>query len=95
MLHSGSGGNNYSVKSGRRADAYANTLEQRLFDTGERQLYNLRLDIAESQNLASERPDIVAGLTALAVEYVKNGRSTPGPKQDYVRDDWKQIDWID
>ena len=95
LLHSGSGGNNYSVKSGRRAEAYANTLEQRLFDTGERQLYNLRLDITESQNLASERPDIVAELTALAVEYVKNGRSTPGPKQDYVRDDWKQIDWID
>jgi len=95
LLHSGSGGNNYAVKSGRRAEAYANTLEQRLFDTGERQLYNLRLDIAESQNLASERPDIVAELTALAVEYVKNGRSTPGPEQDYIRGDWPQIDWID
>lgn len=95
LLHSGSGGNNYSVKSGRRAKAYANTLEQRLFDTGERQLYNLRLDMGETQNLASERPEIVEELTALAGEYVKNGRSTPGPKQEYIGGDWPQIDWIE
>ena len=43
LLHSGSGGNNYAVKSGRRAEAYANTLEQRVFNTGERQLYNLEV----------------------------------------------------
>ena len=95
LLHSGSGGNNYSVKSGRRAMAYAGTLEQRLFDTGDRQLYNLRLDMAESQNLASERPDMVAELTKLATEYVKNGRSTPGPRQDYVAGDLPQIEWVE
>ncbi len=95
LLHSGSGGNNYGVKSGRRAEAYTDTLEQRLFDTGKRQLYNLRLDIGETQNLASERPEIVAELTRLAAEYVRNGRSTPGPQQDYVRENWPQIDWVE
>ena len=75
--------------------AYAGTLEQRLFDTGDRQLYNLRLDMAESQNLASERPDMVAELTKLATEYVKNGRSTPGPRQDHVAGDLPQIEWVE
>ena len=95
LLHSGSGGNNYSVKSGRRAKAYAGTLEQRLFDSGHRQLYNMRLDMAESQNLATEHPEIVAELTSLATEYIKNGRSTPGSRQGYVAGDWPQIDWVD
>jgi len=95
LLHSGSGGNNYGVRSGRRAEAYADTLEQRLLDTGGRQLYNLRLDIGETQNLASERLEMVAELTALALEYVKNGRSTRGPRQDYARENWPQIDWVE
>lgn len=95
LLHSGSGGNNYGVNSGRRAEAYANTLEKRAFDTEDRQLYNMRLDIGETQNLASDYPEIVIELTVLAAEYVKNGRSTPGHKQDYVGGDWPQIEWID
>ena len=51
--------------------------------------------MGETQNLASERPEIVEELTALAGEYVKNGRSTPGPKQEYIGGDWPQIDWIE
>lgn len=94
LLHAGSGGNVYGARANsRRAAAYKGTLENRLFDTGERQLYNLRLDIGETQNLAAERPEIVLELTNLARQYILDGRSTPGSTQEFVSDEWEQIDW--
>jgi arylsulfatase A-like enzyme len=45
------------------------------------QLYDLSADIAETKNLAAEKPDIVARLTALLEKYVADGRSTPGAPQ--------------
>ncbi len=94
LLHGGSGGNNYGSDANRnRAEAYKGTQEKRLYDTGERQLFNLRLDIAETNNLADVYPEIVTELTALAKRYVKEGRSTRGPRLDYVSGDWEQIDW--
>ena len=45
------------------------------------QLYDLSTDIAETKNLASERPEIVERLTKLLERTVAEGRSTPGTKQ--------------
>lgn len=44
------------------------------------QLYDLSSDIAETKNLYDENPMVVEGLTKLLDQYVRNGRSTPGPK---------------
>lgn len=46
------------------------------------QLYNLTDDIGETKNLAEQEPKVVAELTALLEQYVDNGRSTPGTKQE-------------
>ena len=45
------------------------------------QLYNLRDDISETNNLQGQHPRIVADLTSELQRYVKDGRSTPGPRQ--------------
>ena len=45
------------------------------------QLYDLQADIAESKNVQSENPVVVARLTKLLEQYVARGRSTPGEKQ--------------
>lgn len=50
------------------------------------QLYNLKQDLRESNNLASENPDRVAAMQALWESLVVNGRSTPGlPQKNDVR----------
>jgi arylsulfatase A len=43
------------------------------------QLYNLRYDPAEQNNLWLKQPDIVARLTALLEKYQREGRSAPPP----------------
>ncbi|NWK55259.1 arylsulfatase [Verrucomicrobiaceae bacterium N1E253] len=45
------------------------------------QLYNLKDDLAETKNLYDEHPERVKELHSLMLEYITNGRSTPGPKQ--------------
>ena len=45
------------------------------------QLYNLKEDIGEKNNLESRYPEIVEKLTAAMREYLLNGRSTSGEKQ--------------
>ncbi|WP_394793432.1 arylsulfatase [Armatimonas sp.] len=45
------------------------------------QLYDLGNDIAETKNLAAERPEVVERLTKLLERMVAEGRSTPGTKQ--------------
>lgn len=45
------------------------------------QLYNLKEDINEQNNLQDMHPDIVKRLTALMEQYAANGRSTPGAAQ--------------
>jgi len=45
------------------------------------QLYDLGTDIAETRNLSSEHPEIVARLKARLESEITNGRSTPGPQQ--------------
>jgi arylsulfatase A-like enzyme len=45
------------------------------------QLYNLDDDLGETKNLASEKPELVAEMTALMEQLIVQGRSTPGEKQ--------------
>ncbi len=45
------------------------------------QLYDLSTDIAETNNVSTEHPEIVAKLTRQLEASIANGRSTPGAKQ--------------
>lgn len=92
LLHAGSGGNGYGA--GQRSSRYNGTIEQRSFDTANRQLYNMQTDPDETTNLIEIRPDVVSELTALAGEYVRQGRSTPGPHLKTDLQNWPQIDWL-
>ena len=59
------------------------------------QLYDLNLDIGEQRNLAYQHPNIVEELLALLTEYVENGRSTPGEKQQNTGgNEWEQLWWM-
>lgn len=59
------------------------------------QLYNLRDDPGEQNNLVNQHPEIVERLTALAREIVVKGRSTPGvPQPNDTPNDWKQLYWM-
>ncbi|TVR58622.1 MAG: arylsulfatase [Spirochaetaceae bacterium] len=56
------------------------------------QLYDLEADIRERRNLFAERPDVVERLTALLVDYVRNGRSTPGaPQKNTGPEHWERL----
>jgi len=92
LLHAGSGGNGYGA--GKRSNRYNGTIEQKSFKTANRQLYNMRTDPDETTNLIEKRPEVVSELTALAGEYVRKGRSTPGPRQKTVLQSWPQLDWL-
>jgi arylsulfatase A-like enzyme len=60
------------------------------------QLYNLKNDPAEENNLFSDNPAKVNELKELIAKYIEQGRSTPGKKQDNEgMDNWSQIDWIE
>lgn len=49
------------------------------------QLYDLSADLAETQNLQAEHPEVVQKLRALLDSYIERGRSTPGaPQQNDV-----------
>jgi arylsulfatase A-like enzyme len=59
------------------------------------QLYNLKSDPAEQYNVYDENPDIVKSLTQLLNEYIRNGRSTPGKKQENDGAAvWEELDWM-
>jgi arylsulfatase A-like enzyme len=45
------------------------------------QLYNLDDDIGEAKNLAAQKPELVAEMSALMEQLIVQGRSTPGEKQ--------------
>ena len=92
LLHTGSGGNGYNA--GKRSARYNGTIEQKSFNTANRQLYNMRTDPDETTNLIEKRPEVVGELTALASEYVRKGRSTPGPRQKTSLQNWPQLDWL-
>ncbi|MDV7139118.1 arylsulfatase [Maribacter sp. TH_r10] len=59
------------------------------------ELYNIAKDPSETKNQYFEHPEIVARLKQKIAEVIKNGRSTPGTPQDYVKGNWEQVTWMD
>ena len=59
------------------------------------QLYDLRSDPQEANNLQSQHPEIVAELKDILRRYIEDGRSTPGPRQfnDGKRNHWNNVPW--
>ena len=58
------------------------------------QLYDMEADPGEKTNLQSKNPEIVSALSKLMMDYVNNGRSTPGANQlnDGPNRHWKQLE---
>jgi len=63
------------------------------------ELYDLRDDISETNNVIDDHPEIVKELTSALAEYVKTGRSTEGEVQENEPNnpdgDWQQLEWMD
>lgn len=60
------------------------------------QLYDLDADISERRNICEEHPEIVQKMTALLVQYVHNGRSTPGaPQPNNGVPIWDTVRWLE
>ncbi|MEM9142470.1 MAG: arylsulfatase [Bacteroidota bacterium] len=58
------------------------------------ELYNLDEDPGETTNLYFEHPEIVRKLTKKITKIIREGRSTPGVTQDYVKENWEQLLWM-
>ncbi len=59
------------------------------------ELYNIANDPGETTNLYFEHPEIVEELKAEISSIIKNGRSTDGSPQPYVKENWEQVTWMD
>lgn len=59
------------------------------------ELYNLEIDPEETNNLYFKHPKIVNRLERKITNIIKNGRSTPGKSQDFIRTNWPQVNWMD
>lgn len=63
------------------------------------ELYDLRDDVSETNNVIDEYPEIVETLSQALAEYVKSGRSTEGVQQtnqpDLPTGDWEQLAWME
>lgn len=58
------------------------------------ELYNIEEDPSESNNLYFKHPKIVKRLTEKITDIVKDGRSTKGAPQPYVKENWEQLTWM-
>lgn len=60
------------------------------------QLYNMQTDPSEQFNLIAKKPEKADDLKQLLINYINNGRSTPGKplNNDYIVGKWEQIHWI-
>ncbi len=59
------------------------------------QIYNLKKDIAETNNLYESSPEKAAELHAALKKIIEDGRSTPGaPQQNDGADNWPHLDLI-
>ncbi|GAA0353295.1 arylsulfatase [Alkalibacterium iburiense] len=62
------------------------------------ELYDLREDISETNNVIDDYPDVVEELMERLAEHVKKGRSTEGKEQENERNnptgEWPQINWM-
>jgi len=84
LMAAGSGGWS-SPKPGKEEEGLANV-----------QLYNLKADPAEKENVQNKFPLVVKELTALLKKYVEEGRSTPGkPQKNDGEYPWKQLKWME
>jgi len=59
------------------------------------ELYNMETDPGETTNLYFEHPEIVNELKTEISKIIKTGRSTAGTPQEYVKDNWKQVTWME
>lgn len=59
------------------------------------ELYDLEADPGETKNLYFDHPQLVERLQQKITDMVKNGRSTPGAPQDFVRGKWNQLTWME
>ncbi|MEQ9410728.1 MAG: sulfatase-like hydrolase/transferase [Fuerstiella sp.] len=75
--HKGSGGNNYSRPPLDRFDIPDTAPE------ADGQLYDLRNDPGETQNLYTQHPDIAARLKAKLTEFRQSGRSAPAGQRTF------------
>lgn len=58
------------------------------------ELYDMENDPGETTNLFFEQPEIVERLSEKITQIIKNGRSTDGTPQPFVKDNWKQLTWM-
>ncbi len=59
------------------------------------QLYDLRDDIGEKHNIIDQHPEVADRLKAQLAEYIKSGRSTPGPCQKNNGEVvWEKVAWL-
>lgn len=54
------------------------------------QLYNLKDDVAETNNLEDSYPEMIKELSTLLLTAISNGRTTPGENQP--NDGWPVVD---
>ena len=59
------------------------------------ELYDLEADPGETNNLYFEHQEIVDRLKNRITTIIKNGRSTPGESQNYIKANWDQLTWMD
>jgi arylsulfatase A len=59
------------------------------------ELYNIENDPGETTNLYFEHPEIVETLKTEITEIIKSGRSTDGVPQDFVKENWEQVTWME
>lgn len=86
ILCSGSGGWSYPTLQ---------DIKKENLDLPEMQLYNLKEDIGETQNLIAEYPEKAAELKTALKKIILDGRSTPGTLQENEgMEGWKQIESI-
>ncbi|MCM4150325.1 arylsulfatase [Arenibacter sp. N53] len=58
------------------------------------ELYNMEEDPGETTNLYFEHPDQVKKLTKKIINIIKDGRTTAGTPQAYVKENWVLPNWI-
>ncbi|MFK7924984.1 MAG: sulfatase-like hydrolase/transferase [Bacteroidia bacterium] len=58
------------------------------------ELYNMEDDPEETTNLYFQYPETLKTLTEKITEIIKNGRSTEGEPQTYIKENWEQVSWV-
>ncbi|WP_372808845.1 arylsulfatase [Pontiella sp.] len=76
----------YAIREGDWKLVFALNRKTKTFT---RELYNLKADVKETTNVLDKHPEIVARLAQQFETQVRQGRSTPGPRQANLEDpDW-------